>query len=237
MTRQLLQLISSIYISILCLFLYNGLDNLHACPLPANASCTECDILTYIEETQNKSTLIVDLNVELNLAPIEHAITLFTHNIAPGEGENGLVFDIADLPDMSTSCNTDMDSGSPCTKFVKMTPEENLPNCTWNYTCDYSPHRFPQYIWRAQCASAPEGYRAQPIYYEIPTLTLKNDTNSGCLHFQDPQAVYSWKMERVQVACTCVLLNWLIYSWTSNQHSVTSYRTAVLYILISAIIN
>lgn len=205
MTRQL-QSAPSIYTIFLSLLFCSNLNNLCACPLPSNASCNECDVLRHIHLSPSRQ-LTIDLSVEINLALSANTAIEFARNIN-SENNEDYSFDSTPLEDSATTCyetNAEIGSGSACTNYVEMTGEDDrLPTCRWNYTCDYSPHRFPQYIWRAECDTPPSGYRAQPIYYDIPILTLKPDSDSGCLPFQEPQAVYSWGLEQVQVACSCI---------------------------------
>lgn len=202
MARQFVS--SSIYVIFISLLFCNRLSNLCACPLPSNASCSECDILRHIHFSPNRQ-LNIDLSVELNLALSANTATKFTGSIN-SEDNLDFSFDSTPLADSETNCfgtDAEIGSGSACTHYVEMTGDR-LPTCTWNYACDYSPHRFPQYIWKAECNAAPSGYRAQPIYYDIPTLTLTSASESGCLPFQEPQAIYSWGIEKVQVACSCI---------------------------------
>ena len=193
----------------ICVYFFLSTALLHssaACPLPSNATCTECDVLRHERFTRNKQLLHFDLTVELDLTKSVNTANKFSHEISTEEEDPDFLFASARLGDSVSSCygtEEEASTGSACTNFVNMTGPRQ-PGCTWNYTCDYSAHRFPQYIWKAECATAPSGYRAHPIYYEIPTLTLNPTNDSGCLHFQEPQAVYRWELEKVQVGCTCV---------------------------------
>ena len=89
----------------------------------------------------------------------------------------------------------DPNIGTPCTHNIRMT---GPATCRWNYTCDYSPNRFPQYIWKAEC---PES--SHPIFYPVPTLTVETQGGTGCLPFTEANTVYRWGQEKVAVACAC----------------------------------
>lgn len=198
MTTQVLQSTMPIYLVLLCL-LCNRLRGIQACPLPSNASCSECDLLRHIQLDHHAQN--INLNVQLNLVMSQNSANSFAMLIN-SENNGDFTFYNTRLEDPVTRCIADAEEGSPCTNHVVMEGERQ-PLCTWNYTCDYSPHRFPQYIWKAKCDTAPPGYRPQPIYYNIPTLTVTSSSQGGCLPFQDPEAIYRWGMERVEVACSC----------------------------------
>ena len=91
------------------------------------------------------------------------------------------------------------------------------PLCSWNYTCDYNRNRIPQYLWQADCSRSsppPElttsatadcecpRYECTPVFYKIPLLTLETNTRN-CDPFSLQDAVWSWSLEEVPVACSC----------------------------------
>ncbi len=164
--------------------------SLLACPLPDTATCGQCHVLNYINSLSNSQSKI-NLTINLDLSKSINRAIEFTQPISSG---NNLDYDFQPYGPAGCSSND-----TPCTQSIHMAGS-NLPNCSWNYTCDYSPNRFPQYIWMANCASAPPGYRPQEIYYLIPTLVIED----GCLPFQRADVVYKWVQKRVPVACTCI---------------------------------
>lgn len=171
--------------------------NLHACPLPSNASCAQCEVLNYIDNILNDQSNI-NLRVVLNLAtsinrPIEFAESINYDN-------DDFFFRVAGARNCSSD---DPTNGNPCTQSINMI-RPNLPQCSWSYTCDYSPNRFPQYIWKANCSAQPAGYRLQEIFYQLPTLTIESEADAGCPPFQGVNTVYRWGLERIPVACTCI---------------------------------
>lgn len=199
MTRQLSHQTIPIYVALLFMLFSH---NLCACPLPANLSCSECEVQRYIQQSHN-SQLNINITVGLNLALSQNTHYEFARFINSINNDD-FSFDSTPLSGPVTTCyGNDFEAGSPCTHSIQMVGG-SLPRCTWNYTCEYSPRRFPQYLWKAQCATPPQGYRAQEIFYEVPTLTLDSMTETSCLPFQGPEAVYRWDIERVPVACSCI---------------------------------
>ena len=79
--------------------------------------------------------------------------------------------------------------------------------CSWNYTCDYNPHRFPAYIFHARCTNThwlqynPTGFpplkpkSCRSIYYPVPVLY-----SQGCNPLTSKKN-WEWKQEMVSVAC------------------------------------
>lgn len=79
--------------------------------------------------------------------------------------------------------------------------------CSWNYTCDYNPHRFPAYMYHAQCTNShwfqytPSSFptvRPRPcrmIYYPVPVLYSR-----GCNPLTTEKK-WEWKQEMVSVGC------------------------------------
>lgn len=188
------------------LIICSRLSNLKGCPLPQNATCSECDVLHYIQLDPDASGMLnTNITVSLNLAESENSAHEFVQSINSFDN-NDYSFDSALLPgDISDCYGRNPAEGLPCTHYIRMSARNNLPMCTWNYTCNYSSHRFPQYIWEAQCDTAPLGYRYQEIFYDIPTLTVSSRGNgSNCLPFRDDDAVYRWNTERIVVACVCI---------------------------------
>lgn len=184
---------TSFYLLVTILLGYQ-LGNLQACPLPANASCSECDALRYIQLGHNNLNInlsaLIDINLSLN------TIIDFSHTINSVE-RHDFSFRISSTGSVGDCLGDDPNAGTPCTHHLQM-EGDSLPRCQWNYTCDYSPNRFPQYLWRAQCAD-----NAHPIFYRIPVLTLEPGTEDGCIPFSSAHAVYRWGMEKVAVACSC----------------------------------
>lgn len=181
---------------------------LSACPLPVNNttttdSCHQCNVLRYVQVEQ-PSHININVTMALNLRQSENSAGQFAQKISSNQNRDYL-FDSISLPGPVRGCygsEQNAKTGSPCTNFIRM-DGTRLPNCMWNYTCNYSPNRFPQYIWEAQCAQAPHGYRSQEVYYRIPTLVYSSE-GSNCLPFKSPEATYTWRMQRVVVACVCV---------------------------------
>lgn len=179
--------------------------NLRACPLPPSASCAQCEVLNYIDNILNDRSNI-SLRITLNLAksingPIEFAESINYRNDSINHRNDDFLFRVTGARNCSSYDNST--NGNPCTQSINMTGS-HLPDCSWNYTCDYSPNRFPQYIWKAKCGPQPAGYRIQEVYYQLPTLTLESEVEAGCLPFQGANTVYRWGLERIPVACTCV---------------------------------
>lgn len=184
---------TSIYLVSLSIILL-GYNNLQACPLPSNASCTECQVLRYIQLNHSRQ-LNVNLTVTLDLLHSQNNPNDFSDAINP-DNRHDFSFEPYAVGSVESCLGSDPNTGSPCTHNIRM-EGDNLPSCQWDYTCDYSPNRFPQYLWRAQCTGA-----AQPIIYHIPTLTLESAREGDCLPFAGTQAVYRWQLEKVAVACT-----------------------------------
>ena len=179
------------------------LSCLHACPLPPTEVCNDCDVLNYISSSHtNQST--ISPTVIINLQQSINNPTDFARFIHSNDNED-FSFDATNLSP-SRCLPTQRETGTPCTQSVVMVGE-NHPTCTWNYTCNYSPNRFPQYIWKAQCATAPDGYRIHAINYLIPILKLESEVGADCLPFQGANTVYRWGIEEVPVACVCVAMN------------------------------
>lgn len=190
---------STVYLLLTILLCYRQ-TNLYACPLPTSGSCNNCSVLRFLQ--LNSSVHVqpnVNLTVDMNLAESENRAHEFANSIDPGSDDYS--FDTTNLPGNLRDC-FDSESGSPCTHYIAI--NGNIPNCTWTYSCNYSANRFPQYMWWAQCAPPPRGYRAQKVYYTVPTLTLSTESSLDCLPFHDPRAVYKWSKERVPVACVCI---------------------------------
>ena len=175
------------------------LVNLHACPLPPNTQCSDCEVLQYIDRLED-GQLDINLTVALNLDESRNTRETFRQHINSDNSNMDFSFDyFSPLPNLA-NCNDP--SGelvrSPCNHGFRM-GGSRLPACTWNYTCDYSPNRFPQNIWRAECP--PE---AHEIIYPIPVLTRNVETADGCLPFVGAEAVYTWSLAKMPVACSCV---------------------------------
>lgn len=195
--------------------------NLNACPLAANSTtnsttCHQCDVLRYLQLDRNRQ-INVNLTVALNLVESENLAGEFVRDINPSQSSD-YFFDSICLPGAVRNCEQSADTGSPCTHYVRMNGDHQ-PHCRWNYTCDYSPNRFPQYIWRANCAEAPDEYRSHEVFYEIPTLKY-NSEEPRCLPFKNPGTIYTWKMEKVAVACVCVPQE----AWTLTDLFMIWYR-------------
>lgn len=203
MDRHILIFVSTLYI-LLC----HKVVNLNACPLPTNitntnATCHDCNVLRYIQLEQPRQ-INVNLMMAINLAESENSAGHFAQKINSDTNRDYL-FDSISLPGAVRNCygsEETASTGSPCTDYIRM-DGDHLPTCTWNYTCNYSPNRFPQYIWEAQCAQAPAGYRHQKVYYNIPILTYSS-AGSNCLPFKNPEATYTWGLQRIVVACACI---------------------------------
>ena len=75
----------------------------------------------------------------------------------------------------------------------------------------------PQYLWQADCSnSSPPTeltsgrtadcectvYECTPIYYKIPVLTLESNPQN-CNPFSLQEAVWSWELKEIPVACSC----------------------------------
>ena len=186
-------LLTSIYLMLASsILLCYKLRNLQACPLPANASCSECQV---IREIQGLNEPNVNLNIIINLFHALNNPNDFIHAIE----RPGLMFDTSSINSSLETClhSRDPNVGTPCTHNLQMVGDPLL-TCRWNYTCDYSPNRFPQYLWRAQCPD-----NAQQVFYRIPVLTVTPESEGDCLPFTNTRTVYRWEMEMVAVACTC----------------------------------
>lgn len=187
-------------LSFLCpLFILLGyrLVNLQACPLPPSIQCSACEVLQYINDLEN-SQLDINLTVAMNLDQSRNTPDTFRQHINSDDNNMDFSFDSFSLRPNLTGCSDRNTIGSPCNLGFRM-GGGRLPACTWNYTCNYSPNRFPQYIWRAVCAPG-----AHEIIYPIPVLTKNVETADDCLPFVGAQAVYAWSLEKVPVACSCV---------------------------------
>ena len=192
-------------LNIVAILLYHTISNLHACPLPrdtntSSAPCHQCDVLDYIENKHGQSSINLILNINLGNTR-NNAVTFASH--ISSSSNNDYFFDPVSS---STNCVNDAAAGSPCTDRVQMVKSNQNLMCSWNYTCDYSPDRFPQYIWKAQCPRDIPGYQIHEVYYHMPVLTYTS-TGSGsadCIPFKTPGATYTWSMLTVPVACTCV---------------------------------
>lgn len=196
MARSLTQA-ASIYPVYLLLILFGYRPhNLQACPLPSNAPCSECQVLRYIQ-LDHRRQLNVNLNVTLDLALSQNTADDFHETINSAVRHDDFSFEAQHRGSAESCLGSDPNTGSPCTHDFQMTGAD-VPSCRWNYTCDYSPNRFPQYLWRAHCMGA-----AHPIFYKIPTLTLASENGSDCLPFTGTQTVYRWGLEMVAVACSC----------------------------------
>ena len=92
-----------------------------------------------------------------------------------------------------------------CEEGLPEHPQQLNQACSWNYTCDYNPHRFPAYVFHAHCKSnhwwhftPPNQKRPQPcrlIYYPVPMLY-----NTGCNPVTSKKN-WEWRQEMVSVAC------------------------------------
>lgn len=179
--------------SLLIILLSYRLHNLQACPLPANASCAECDVLRYIQGLDgagHNRQLNVNLTVALDLDHSQNTAINFIRNHT-----NSGLYRINSLDSVEGCLGSNHTVGTACTHNIEMVVSSS---CRWNYTCDYSPNRFPQYLWKAECTGS-----AHPITYSVPILALETERESGCLPFAGGEAVYRWKLEEVTVACTC----------------------------------
>ena len=202
------------------ILLCHKIANLNACPLSGNNNittatpCNQCNVLRHIHMDPTRQ-INVNLMVALNLGRSENSAGEFARKMSSDQNQD-YFFDSISLPGMVRNCfgsEQSANTGSPCTDFIRM-DGAGKPGCTWNYTCDYSPNRFPQYIWRANCAEAPDKYRSQEVFYEIPTL-MYNSEGSSCLPFINPVTTYTWTMEKVAVACVCVPhATWIITDYT-----------------------
>lgn len=197
MARSLTQAASIYSVSLLLILIgYTPHNLLQACPLPANASCTECQLLRYIQLNRSRQ-LNISLNVAIDLALSQNTADNFQETINSDDRHDSISFEL-NQRDSVESCLLvdDPNAGSPCTHDFQKTGAGL--SCKWNYTCDYNPNRFPQYLWKAECMGS-----AHPIFYQIPTLTLENKSGSDCLPFTGTQTVYKWGLEKVAVACSC----------------------------------
>lgn len=182
--------------AIAILIILLGHSNLQACPLPANASCSECQLLRYIHLNHSRE-LNVNLTVALDLALSQNTADNFCETINSVVRHDDFSYEARATGAAESCLGSDPNAGSPCTQHIQMAGAD-VPSCRWSYSCDYSPNRFPQYLWRAQCTGS-----ANPIFYKVPTLTLESQRGSDCLPFTGDQAVYRWGLEKVAVACTC----------------------------------
>ena len=177
--------------------------HLSACPLPQNASCHNCTVLQHINELL-PNRLDINIMVNLNLAKAENTADKFARVVNNFPRNRDVIFDSTSSPGVSSCFGNDPSTGSPCSEYVEMSANTHI-KCNWNYRCDYSANRFPQYIWRAECGQAPAGYRSQEVFYEISTLNLSSESTE-CIPFHESQVVYKWMLEKVAVACVCVAL-------------------------------
>ncbi len=187
--------------------------NLQACPLSDNASsthCHECDALHYIANTHRGDNINVILNINLGKS-INRAFD-FSKAITPTDSS----YYYEPMRNSSlTSCVSSVESGSACTQHI-VTRGSRRPMCGpgnqcdgWNYTCNYSSNRFPQYIWEVQCPpSTSPGIKVQTVYYSMPVLIYTPNgsinTSADCTPFKNLGTLYTWSMQRVPVACTWV---------------------------------
>ncbi len=185
---------TSIYLFIILLGCRHHI--LQACPLPSNASCNDCQVLRYIQLDRNRE-LNINLTVPIDLGLSQNTANNFARVINSEQTSEDFFFEAYSLGSVASCLGSDPNAGSPCTHNFRMAGSP-LPTCRWNYTCDYSPNRFPQYIWKAECM-----HSAHPIFYSIPTLTLESDGESGCLPFTRVKPVYRWGLQKVPVACSC----------------------------------
>lgn len=87
-------------------------------------------------------------------------------------------------------------------------PQQHNDECPWTYTCTYDPHRFPAYVFEAECSNrdhrewtkTSRGLRlvtrsCEKVYYPVPMLH-----SSGCNPLTSKKA-WSWVQEKIPVAC------------------------------------
>lgn len=89
-----------------------------------------------------------------------------------------------------------------CNEHIPQHSQQFDQACGWTYKCDYNPHRFPSYIFQAECkdrtwrpAHSPTPHSCYPIYYPIPVLY-----SSGCNPLTSKKDWY-WTLETVTVSC------------------------------------
>ena len=118
------------------------------------------------------------------------------------------------LPDAAATKHWEFKKILRNARFHKLTPHEvcneYIPEhaqqfdqaCGWNYKCDYNPHRFPSYIFQADCqdktwrsANSIAPKRCHSVYYPIPVLY-----STGCNPLTSKKDWY-WKQEIVTVSC------------------------------------
>lgn len=197
MARSSIQSASIYSISLLIFLLGYRLRTLQACPLPSNASCSECHVLRYIQLDVDNRQLNINLSVELDLVLTQNTAKNFLDTINSVVRHDDFSFEAHRKGSAKSCLDNDPYARSPCSHDIQMAGAD-VPTCRWNYTCEYSPNRFPQYLWRAHCAGS-----AHPIFYKIPTLTLESEGGNDCLPFTGAQTVYRWGLEKVAVACSC----------------------------------
>jgi hypothetical protein len=137
----------------------------------------------------------------MDLSASQNTATEFADDINSVERQDSAPsFDIFPVPEgAARSCLGNNTNRVPCDLRLQMPTDPDTPSaCRWNYTCDYSKSRFPQYLWKAQCTG-----NAHPIFYRVPVLTLQPGSETGCLPFTSDHAVYRWEIEMVPVACSC----------------------------------
>jgi len=123
------------------------------------------------------------------------------------------------VPLYEENCSSDSSDVCRC-NLTRQPTTYGTPLCSWNYTCDYNRNRIPQYLWQADCSnSSPPTeltrvsgatadcqectvYECEPINYKIPVLMLESNPRN-CNPFSLQEAVWSWEIKEIPVACSC----------------------------------
>jgi len=123
------------------------------------------------------------------------------------------------VPLYEENCSSDSSDVCRC-NLTRQSTTYGTPLCSWNYTCDYNRNRIPQYLWQADCSnSSPPTeltrvsgatadcqectvYECEPINYKIPVLMLESNPRN-CNPFSLQEAVWSWEIKEIPVACSC----------------------------------
>jgi len=175
-----------------------------ACPLMGDhQSCSPVNDLT-VRNALQQSNVKVHLTVSATLGDLLNNAGRFRwfHDIVPLYGE---------------TCNSNGADVCSC-NLTRQSTTYGTPLCSWNYMCHYNRNRIPQYLWQADCpnSSPPTEltsgrtadcqectvYECTPIYYKIPVLTLESNPQN-CNPFSLQEAVWSWELKEVPVACSC----------------------------------
>ena len=189
-------------IVITVLLVLNAVVRGSACPVIGDQWCSPVNDLT-VRTTLQDSNVKAQLTVNATLDDLLNKAGRFRrfHNV----------------PLYQENCNSNSSDLCHC-NLTRQSRFEGTPLCSWDYTCDYNRNRIPQYLWQADCSNssppteltsgATAGctectvYECTPVYYKIPVLTLDSNPRN-CNPFSLQDAVWSWELKDIPVACSC----------------------------------